>query len=120
AIGVFKFEKGRYSVVDTILFNVLAHHLQETFLRYQQLFAPLLSCKCWLNVDYRALYAQAKKNCPPSSIDSFDEKLTQVFLQTMQNEYPDFVPKAQGQILQDLFAPFCSIDLQHTKQTIKC
>ncbi|MFT4836747.1 MAG: glycerol-3-phosphate O-acyltransferase [Psychromonas sp.] len=120
AIGVFKFEKGRYSVVDTILFNVLAHHLQETFLRYQQLFAPLLSCKCWLNVDYRALYAQAKKNCPPSSIDSFDEKLTQVFLQTMQNEYPDFVPKAQGKILQDLFAPFCSIDLQHTKQTINC
>ncbi|PKH01157.1 glycerol-3-phosphate 1-O-acyltransferase [Psychromonas sp. MB-3u-54] len=120
AIGVFKFEKDEYSVADTVLFNVLAQHLQETFLRYQQLFTPLLSCKYWLNVDYRALCAQAKENCRPSSIDSFDEKVTQVFLQTMQTEYPDFVPKAQGQILQDLFAPFCSIDLQHTEKTKKC
>jgi glycerol-3-phosphate O-acyltransferase len=120
AIDVFKFEKGRYNVVDTFLFNVLAHHLQETFLRYQQLFAPLLNCKCWSNVDYRALCVQAKENCQPSSIDSFDEKVTQVFLQTMQSEYPDFIPKEQGEILQDLFAPFCSINLQHTEKTKKC
>ncbi|ABM02062.1 glycerol-3-phosphate acyltransferase [Psychromonas ingrahamii 37] len=120
AIGVFKFEKGRYSVVDAVLFNVLAQHLQETFLRYQQLFVLLLSCKYWSNVDHRAICVQAKENCQPSSIDFFDEKVTHVFLQTMQNEYPDFVTQEQGEILQDLFAPFCSIDLQPIEKEKKC
>jgi len=106
AIGVFKCEKGRYNVENTILFDLLACHLQETFLRYQQLLTLLLSKGCWSDVDPKALCMQAKDNYPPQSIDPFDEKVTHVFLQTMQNLYPDFLSEQQGKTLQKLFAPF--------------
>ena len=122
-IGVFKFDKGRYNVENKLLFDLLARHLQETFLRYQQLLRLLLSKKYWSDVDYKTLSMQAKDNYPPLSIDPFDEKVTHVFLQTMQSVYPDFLSEQQGKILQNLFAPFCSIDLHgkpHTKKGKKC
>ncbi|MFT7052824.1 MAG: glycerol-3-phosphate O-acyltransferase [Psychromonas sp.] len=123
AIGVFNFDKGRYNVENKLLFDLLARHLQETFLRYQQLLRLLLSTKCWSDVDYKTLGLEAKDNYPPQSIDPFDEKVTHVFLQTMQSVYPDFLSEQQGKILGDLFAPFCSIDLQekqHTDKGKKC
>jgi glycerol-3-phosphate O-acyltransferase len=111
-IGVFKFEKGRYSVANKILLDLLAQHLQETFLRYRQLLALLLRCKYWSNVDPKALSAKAKAHFQPLSIDPFDEKVTHVFLQTMQSVYPDFLTEKQSKILEALFASSCSIDLQ--------
>jgi len=45
--------------------------------------------------------------------------VTHVFLQTMQSVYPDFLPEQQGKILQDLFSPFCSIELQGKQHTDK-
>jgi len=106
AIGVFKFEKGRYNAENIILFELLARHLQETFLRYQQLLTLLLNKKCWSDIDHKALCMQAKEQFQPLSIDPFDEKVTHVFLQTMQSVYPDFLSEQQGKTLQNLFAPF--------------
>jgi len=68
AIGVFKFEKGRYNVENTILFDLLAHHLQETFLRYQQLLTLLLSKKCWSDVDLRRSAYRLKKIIRPRAL----------------------------------------------------
>ncbi len=88
-------------------------------MRYQQLLTLLLSKKNWSDVDHKALCTQAKEHCQPLSIDPFDEKVTHVFLQTMQNLYPDFLSQEQSKTLEDLFAPFGSIDLQGKQPTEK-
>ena len=106
-IGVVNFVQGVYSVVDERLLSVFAHHLQETFLRYQQLlFLLRSSATSWAEIDNIDLCNHCKVRLQPVSIEPFDEKGSLVFLQTLQIVYPDFLQQAQAQLLADLFYHF--------------
>ncbi|HEY5716599.1 MAG TPA: glycerol-3-phosphate 1-O-acyltransferase, partial [Psychromonas sp.] len=103
-IGVLKFTRGEYSIVDDLLLTVFARHLRETFLRYQQLLSLLQrSATSWADVDKKALCDRCKARLQSLSIEPFDEKVILVFLQSLQTVYPDFVQEEQGKLLEDLF-----------------
>jgi glycerol-3-phosphate O-acyltransferase len=103
-IGVLKLELGLYHILDNGLMTVLAAHLQETFLRYQQVLALLMENNDnWLDVDHEATISNCKAALIGLSIEPFDDKVIKIFLQTLQIIYPEFVKKEQSETMLDLF-----------------
>ena len=104
--GVLRVENDCYQISDEQLLTVFAGHLKETFLRYQQLLLLLLAqAKNWQDVDAQKLAALCKTQLKIRSIEPFDEKVVNVFLDALQKRYPDFIAQQQGKLLLDLFYP---------------
>jgi len=104
-IGVLRVENDCYQISDEQLLTVFAGHLKETFLRYQTLLSLLLAeAKNWQDVDSKKLASLCKTQLKTCSIEPFDEKVVNVFLQALQKHYyPDFIQQEQGKVLLDLF-----------------
>ena len=101
-IGVLTLENGLYATADRLLLRLFCGHLQETFLRYRQLLLLLLhEAECWPDVDEQQIALLCKEQV--RSVEPFDEKVVNVFLQRLQQLYPDFVPEAEAELLAELF-----------------
>ena len=103
-IGVLKAEQGLYLIVDNSLMTVLAAHLQETFLRYQQVLTLLMNQHVsWSDIDHEMMVSNCKTALLGLSIEPFDDKVIKMFFQTLQIIYPEFIKKQQSETLLDLF-----------------
>lgn len=103
-VGVLIKEEDVYHVKNVLLMNVLIGHLQETYLRYRVAVSSLLRESAdWQSFDQNAHLEQCKKELQLTSIELFDPKVNQVFIQSLQKQYPDFLDENNRKQMLDLF-----------------
>ena len=103
SIKVLRIEDDLYHVQEVLSMNVLMGHIQETYLRYRVGLTCLLdNATNWEELDVTKHQARCKKQLQLTSIEQFDTKVNQVFLDSLQRLYPNFIDDQERKILLDL------------------
>jgi glycerol-3-phosphate O-acyltransferase len=108
-IGALVISQGEVKVSDNSLLKVFVGHLRETYQRYQQSIILLLSyldCNSavdWQLIDRVDYQKHCKKQLSTINIEPFDLKVNEVFLDSLEKQYPRFIDQKSGKLLMDLF-----------------
>ncbi|WP_037027151.1 glycerol-3-phosphate 1-O-acyltransferase PlsB [Psychromonas aquimarina] len=104
SLAVLKELQGTYIVADGALFSIFVGHMQESYSRYHHfLFLLISNNSCWQGLDFKQTALQTKADLQNRSIEPFDIKVIEVYRDTLQRLYPDFIKPKQAETLLDLF-----------------
>jgi glycerol-3-phosphate O-acyltransferase len=108
-IAVLACDQGEIKISDNQLLKVFTGHLRETYQRYQQGVILLLSyldsnhAVDWQLIDRIDYQKRCKKQLSTICIEPFDVKVNEVFLDSLEKQYPTFIDQRSGKLLMDLF-----------------
>ncbi|HIP76633.1 MAG TPA: glycerol-3-phosphate 1-O-acyltransferase [Psychromonas hadalis] len=108
-VGVLTLKGQQIQIVDNQLSAILIGHFRETYQRYQQGIKSLLGSLNedeninWQTLDSAEHQAICKKQLSTIAIEPFDSKVNEIFLASLEKQYPTFISKKEGKLLTDMF-----------------